>query len=315
MKTRIIVFVCIALTWACSKDSTEDSSRITVEFSEYPGRSSIIANLESSLGGEVTFSISSESVDGAFSVNRTSGLLVTWDPLAFDYEVSPVVTGIVTATNGTESEDFEITVNILDEDDIASFLTVSLASYQAANPGEWIEVTEEEFDDIANNLLEISYVGTPNGAYGSITFLTLPNQTYRYLFDRTIANQTPPMPANEYLFAFRYISGTASSNNTKVKVSLESNTAGFETVGTPLPTHGENEVFFVLKGSEVQFSDPAYIGMFSEGRMGYNLENSTQGNCYIRIGDVSTIADSNSAEVLTKLVAYQGLSTPLKQWD
>ena len=229
--------------------------------------------------------------------------------------MSPVVTGIVTATNGTESEDFVITVNILDEDDIASFLTVSLASYQAANNGEWIEVTEEEFDDIANNLLEISYVGTPNGDYGSITFLNLPNQTYTYLSNRTIANRTPTMPANEYLFAFRYISGTSSANNANVKVSLESNSTGFDTVGTPLPTHGENEVFFVLKGSEVQFSEPAYIGMFSEGRIGYNSENSTPGSCYIRSGDRSTLADSNGAEILLKLAAYQGLSTPLKQWD
>jgi len=71
-----------------------------------------------SSGGFASFSLTSESPVGAFSVNPVSGELTVADASLFDFETNPVLTGTFTVTNGAASDVANITVNLNDVTEI-----------------------------------------------------------------------------------------------------------------------------------------------------------------------------------------------------
>lgn len=316
MKTFYLLKGCLLLSLilgSCSKDSGDDGNKnITLSLDEYPSSGTTIASLQSSLDGTVLYAVTFESVKNAFAIDSRSGLLTTGDPFAYDFESDAIVTGRVTASNGTDVQTFEITINVNDIDDIEYVLSQSKSDYQSASVGDWIEITVEEYDNLAFTLTEVAYTGSEDQTYATIINAS---RGYEYHSNVTLCNEKAPIPENNYLFAFRYVSGSTEVGNAKVKISPSSRASGFQDIGIVLPQHGADEVFFVLKGNDLQYTEESYLGMYSENSIAVDIEHLGLGQHYFRTGDVSLIGDTNGITVSTHLSIYQGLSTPIKQWN
>jgi len=85
----------------------------TISMDENPSNAQIISTLTATVdSGTASYSISSQTPAGAFALDATSGELTVLDATLIDFETSPTLTVVVTATNGTASDDGTITVNL-----------------------------------------------------------------------------------------------------------------------------------------------------------------------------------------------------------
>jgi len=123
MKLFKIIFPAVFLIiWSC-KDTIEalitvTATDFTVTIDENLAIGQSLGTLSAtSSGGFASFSLTSESPAGAFSVNPVSGELTVADASLFDFETNPVLTGTFTATNGAASDVANITVNLNDIDE------------------------------------------------------------------------------------------------------------------------------------------------------------------------------------------------------
>src|SRR5690606_11665528 len=69
--------------------------------------------------GELSFELLSQSHEGAFSLNESSGVLRVADRTLFDYEVNPTISGEVRVSNGDVSIDVSVTIDLIDTGDCA----------------------------------------------------------------------------------------------------------------------------------------------------------------------------------------------------
>lgn len=311
LKTCILLGLILG---SCSKDSGGDGNNdIALSLDEYPSAGTIVATMESNLGGTVQYAITFQSAQGAFALNNSSGTVTIDDPLVFDFETNPIVTGTITASNGTDLESIEVAITVNDIDDIEYVLSDSKADYQSATENEWVEVTKQEYDSLFTVLNEISFVGTSESHFNE----SLEDLKYfEYHSNSTLANEGVPMLKEEYLFAFTYISGATEANQTKLKVSPTGLSSGYEDFGSVLPLHGADQVYFVLKGNSTTYPTDSYLAVYCGTSIGWNpFYNSNGVQHLIRSGDTNTIADFNNATVVTTVCIYHGLSTPIKQWN
>ncbi len=69
--------------------------------------------------GNLIYSLASQSVAGAMSINSTSGILTVANATAFDFEVNPTITAVASVANGTETATANITVTLNNVTDVA----------------------------------------------------------------------------------------------------------------------------------------------------------------------------------------------------
>lgn len=90
---------------------TVDDETLSIDENPTNGQNvtSAMATVDS---GTPSFSISSQTPAGAFTIDATSGQLSIMDATLFDFETNPTFTVVVTGTNGQSSDDGTITVNL-----------------------------------------------------------------------------------------------------------------------------------------------------------------------------------------------------------
>lgn len=121
-------------------DITVTKSDFTGSIAENPSSGDMIGTVSGSTNsGDVTFSLTSESAAGAFSVNASSGALSVADASLYDFETRTSITGVVTVANGAVSQTSNITVNITDVDEtdpptIWSGATMTFSKADNADP-------------------------------------------------------------------------------------------------------------------------------------------------------------------------------------
>ncbi|NAS13162.1 cadherin repeat domain-containing protein [Poritiphilus flavus] len=301
------------LIGACSKDSTDESSNdIAISLDEYPASGTTVAVLTSNLSGTTTYSIQSESVNGAFAINQESGSLTVGNSLAFDFEINETITALVNASNGTDTESIPIEVSIDDIDDIEFVLSDSKSDYQSAMAGEWLEISKKEYDSLFTIINSINLVGSSEDDYNGAARAN----SFEYHSNRTVANFGNLLPKGEYLFAFKYISGATEVNAAKVKISETSVTSGYQDFGSVLPNHGADEVYFILKGNDTNYTNDTYLAMYSDKSIAWDpfFQQSTVNHIF-RSGDTNILGGDNMViRQANTVCTYQGLSTPIKQW-
>ncbi|WP_370104299.1 cadherin repeat domain-containing protein, partial [Winogradskyella sp.] len=212
----IIAFLTIIVS-CTSKDNNNDSpsnSTIEVSVDENPSSGYLVTTIASHLSGDVSFSLTSESISQAFTLDSNSGELRVAAWQVYDYEVNPIITATVSASNGTDTENKIIIVNLNNTDDIWFFLNSSRDGYANASAGEWIAITEGEYNNLANNLFEVAKCGSTDSQYNRNDQISYDSNYYTYANDNgaTIAGQS-------YLFAFKYTCNQDNLTNTKVTYS------------------------------------------------------------------------------------------------
>lgn len=311
MKTQIqflVLLLCISM-YSCSSDdgSSNPPSNNTIEASinEYPTTGDVVTTVTSNLSGNVTFTMTSQSVSQAFGINNSSGELSVLAWQVFDYETNPVMTVTVDATNGTDTENKIIIISINNIDDISAFLNSSRTAYNNATNGEWVRVLQSEYNDLANYLSDVTKSGQSDGMFQSAG-----NNISTGGANYTVSNNNGlTMSEGSYLFAFRYYTHQNNTVDSNVKISETSHQNNFETVGENLPPHDSGYNYFVLKGNNTATTTEAYLGIYESNTIGFKSNSGS--TYYYESGDTEDLTNDNN----NRAYLYQGLSTTLKQWD
>ena len=308
-KTTLSVYICLGmlLFTSCSSDDSDSngdpsSNVISINIDEYPSSGTFLFTINSSLAGDLTYTITSQT--SALAIIISNGELSVGDWLAYDYEENDRLLATVEVSNGTETETLEYEVNINDVDDIWAFLNTSRSNYESASNGQWVWITESEYNDLANYLAETTKSGAEDNDIFNNTSVT------NYSGNRTIANDNGvTIPQGSYVFAFKYYSWINNVVSNKVKLSQGDSGGAYLDFGGVLPEHDDEFNHFVLKGVNSQTTSEGYIGMYTAGAVGVK---SNSGSRYKwRNGDVDNLDNATLGSVFL----LQGLSTTLKQWD
>jgi len=322
MKTTLKISKCIFLTillftFSCSSDddggggnSGINALNLITNFDENPTIGAIVGTIQASSGNTLSFSITTQTPSGALSIDPSTGELKVADAGAFDFETNPILSATISILDLSDTTSVTATININNLDDIASFLSTSEAAYTAAADGDWIVVTENEYNSLASNLNEVSRIGTTEAEY------THPMTTIQSTSGAWIASNitTATVPSDSYVFAFKYNAfDVVNATTAKVKLSTASGSDGYVDLGSTLPSHSGamEDVYFVLKGNMDITPNLGYLAILKaeNSRLGIKQIPGNQ-SYYWASGDTNSgLTQSDNSKML-----YQGLSTTQKQW-
>ena len=311
MKTPHFIKLCFCFTImffaSCSSDDSDSNDPsdnvITINIAEYPSNGDLIATLDSNLEGNLNYTLTFVSVPDAIIFNGNELRVGDW--LAFDYETNENIFITVDVSNGSDTEIIEYKIAIQNVDDIWAFLNgSSRTAYENANDGDWIQISESEYNDLANYLANTTKSGaSDNQIYNNTSVESSTG-------DRTIANNNDiNIPSNSYLFAFKYYSWINNVSTSRIKLSQGDAGGSYQDVGNVLPEHNDEYNHFVLKGANNPTSSEGFIGMYAGGAVGAKDDNNSSYKW--RNGNVDNLDNTASGSVYL----FQGLSTTLKQWN
>lgn len=311
----ILYLICMAWIVSCGSDGAEDTPMVPAELiviaevDENPISGSEVATVNSMLSGTLTYTLSAISVDNALEINEASGIVTIENSLAFDFERRTALSGTIIVSNGTESEEWSLRVDIRNIDDIEYWLSDSKAAYQAENSGNWVLITEDEYEKLATQLNSTSKVGTTDLLYSQGSNAEL-FETYSGV---TVSNDLSSIPENSYVFAFRYLALADALSENQVKVSAGVITGDYVDVGNSLPVHNQGQQYFVLKGArQSTTTNRGFLGIYAENGVSYDSQGNAAGTHLFGAGNLIELSSIN---VLDRVCIYQGLSSPIRQWD
>ncbi len=292
---------------------TVTANNFTTTIDENPADDAVIGTVSASASdnSSLTYTLSNQDVAGALSLNANTGELTVADASAFDFETNPSITASYTASNGTEEANATITITVNDiaEDAILANLTTSQTAYENASDGDWIIITEAEYDALASNLNSISRVGSPEDKI---------NQNDNFFgAEATVANRSGglTMPSGSYLFAFKYrAQSNTSMSGCKVKQSSTDVNSGYADLGSVLPTTSSAGFhYFVLKGSNSPTTSTGYLAVYHTQSLiaiGDPSYSFSRYQVFMGGSDGNTLTNESASFH----IAMQGLSTTEKQW-
>ena len=111
--------MCVAILSCSEEDASIETivttADLTISIDENPDQETIIGTVTGvSSTGTVSFSITSQSPNGALTINETTGELTILDITLFDFETNPTITAIVEVVDGNIKESADVTVNLND---------------------------------------------------------------------------------------------------------------------------------------------------------------------------------------------------------
>jgi len=193
-------------------------------------------------------------------------------------------------------------------------LSTSKSVYQNANTGDWIPITQAEYDLLMTNLNNVSKIGIDENLYpnNSLGISSISNNS-----GSTFSNETAAtIPKNSYVFAIRFYVGTgifARSKDNKIKISDTSITEEYIDLGNLLPesTPIDREVFYILKGNTFETKIIGYLAINMRGPNGLSIVQDPSYISHRGLDDANTLPfESEGFQVI-----FQGLSTTEKQWN
>lgn len=302
----LLVFTCSDNDDGYSNDGINAQNLITT-IDENPTNNQSVGMVQAVGSGTLNFSITSQTPNGALNINPSTGELTVADASLFDFETNAVISGNVSIINQSNSATATVAVNLNNLDDIESFLTTSKADYTAASDGDWIKITETEYNTLASSLNEVTKVATSDEEY-DFNDAIIPST-----IGFTIANNNGhTIPNDSYVYAFKFYASSIASNS-QIIISEGDIQGTYVELGGTLPTTTENEnQFYILKGNDTTTNSLAYLGFFNEARMG--LKNVPSAGNYAFDGDDNLSINLPNTFTNDVTVLYQGLSTTQKQW-
>ncbi|MFC5045284.1 cadherin repeat domain-containing protein [Aquimarina hainanensis] len=132
---------------SCSDDNSVEDQEVSItvttedmsfSIKENPEEGALIGMVTGSTNqGKVKFSIISQSITDAFTIEESTGKIYVKNKTIYDYEVTTTITGVVKVANGTAQKESKINIQIKDEEEVFS--------------GEVNLKTQEEVDAFAAN--------------------------------------------------------------------------------------------------------------------------------------------------------------------
>ncbi|WP_117879896.1 cadherin repeat domain-containing protein [Aureibaculum luteum] len=307
LKRTLLLLTVSVLAFSCSSDdpATLNINDANITADENQAIEAVLGTVTATgTDGTFAYSIASQSPVGAIAIDAVTGVITVADASTFDFETNPTITATVDVMGNSITETAQVTISLNDMDDLEFLLSSSKVAYTAASDGAWIEITKTEYDNLALKLNEVSKVATEESDYLTDDTLIKANAPTFTLANGNGIN----IPADSYVFAFRFYSKSDNHAGNKVKVSETDIKTGYSDLGGVLPTVDQGDHFFILKGNNIKITNMGYLAYLFNGDAGYN--NNDKRILYSS-GDTSSL-DSDSPNNSTFL--YQGLSTTQKQW-
>lgn len=301
----LIIITLMTIMVSCSNEDSDSfipsASDILQTIDENPTEGQSLGTVATNLTGTLLYSISSQTANGAFAINSTTGEIFVNDPLKFDYEINPLIQATISVTNSVDTATSSVLISLNNIDDIFSFLNTSQQAYINAQNGEWIQVTEDEYNLLATALYLVEKTSTSDEHYNTSESISYDSGYYTYSNNNGV--DIAPL---QYVFAIKYKGDDDNVTDAKVKISSNSVSEGFIDLGQTLPEHNAGDKYFVLKGNSQNFNSTSYLGI--SGRLAY--VNLADHNFKYRFGDSEDLTSD-----WTGIALYQGLTTTVKQWD
>jgi hypothetical protein len=116
-KNKVILLFTFALLISCTDNNEElidvSVSNFTINIDENPNINESLGVLEATTNqGNLTFSITEQVPNNAFEINATTGELVVLNNELFNYEINPIITGVVKVQNGEVFDTGNIIINL-----------------------------------------------------------------------------------------------------------------------------------------------------------------------------------------------------------
>ncbi|MBR9914571.1 MAG: cadherin repeat domain-containing protein [Algicola sp.] len=262
-----------------------------------------LGTLESNMS--VNFNITSQTPQGALTVDTSTGAIFIANPALFDYEINTVIQATVEAETSEETAISTITININNVDDIEFYLTNSKQSYIDAAANDWVLITEDEYHTLATTLKEVSKIATSDAYFDLNETIFGANAPATWAHDNGVI-----IPNNSYVFALKYYSFDDNATGAKVKQSDVSVSDGYSDLGNTLPTHDSGAHYFVMKGNSSATSATGYLAIYSPVSIGFKPFSES-----MYVGEPGDVNSFDNIDLSNSIIMYQGLSTTLKQWD
>jgi hypothetical protein len=258
--------------------------------------------------GAISYNFVSLSVVNAFSINTVTGELVISDASVFDYETNPEISAVIEVTNGDITKNISVTITL---NDIAYILSSSLTSYNSASDSKWVEITEVEYNNLADNLNYITEVGIPETLFES-DVANLNGGANNFTI-AGVGGSVNIIPESSYLFAFKYVSNVNIARTLDEVKTGTIGAPGFETIGSALVSSANSGAhYFVLKNNTeltTLANETSTLGFYSSKETGYKTLSGITN--YYASGNQNSIPTSSTESIN---YMFQGLSTTQKQW-
>lgn len=118
----------LLLTTGCSDEDNEviiNLEDLSVTVDEHPDAGFLLGKVVSDSSMPLTFSIVSQTPNGAITINEETGELTVATPALFDFETNPVITATISAEQAQNTASVTITINNVNELSVQDF-TVSV---------------------------------------------------------------------------------------------------------------------------------------------------------------------------------------------
>tara|TARA_R110002073_G_scaffold279026_1_gene443003 strand:+ start:267263 stop:268201 length:939 start_codon:yes stop_codon:yes gene_type:complete len=302
----LAVLLTVTLFVSCSSDDdvpTLDVADFNVTVDENQSENTELGTVGATgTDGVFTYSITAQSPAGSIAIDAATGKITVADASSFDFETNPSITATISVTGNSITTTASAIITLNDIDDLAFLLSDSQAAYAAAADGDWVLITETEYNLLASSLNEVTKVATSDSDYNSS------EPTGNGSPNFTVANNNGlTMPNNSYVFAFKYTVQNNSSTTNKVKQSSTSISDGYADLGGLLPAGVVGDNYLVLKASNTPTTDIGYLAIYYGSSIGFKFIGGDSYN--YATGDTNQLTNISSATFL-----YQGLSTTQKQW-
>ena len=326
LKKGILLIFTSILIVSCSSDEDANETIVTVSnltknIDENSLQGSIIGMVNgSSNTGTVNFSIVNQIPNGALAINATTGELTIADETVFDFETNPSITASVRVSAGETTNNATVTVNLNDKDDLEFLLSTSKTAYNNASTNTWVEITETEYDNLAEKLNNVSKTGATEADFNnSVTIDHGSSPEY------TVANidASTTIPNTGYLFAFKYVISSkghgVTATTAQIKQSSTSNHQGFIDIGNTLPSHSISSLiktyYFVIKGNTTATTGTGYMAFTKSSNTNPAFKRITGTTYHYQSGNSNNLGSTiyNGSGSGVKWL-HQGLATTQKQW-
>lgn len=129
-------FLSIAFLSSCGGDDDGDitpepekieitAQNFAVTIEENPAANQVLGTVDASVtNGELTFSIKSQTLEGAMAINASSGELTVADSTLFDFELNPSLNAVIeVSADDADSKEVDVTITLTDMEESRPFIT------------------------------------------------------------------------------------------------------------------------------------------------------------------------------------------------
>ncbi|MFC5046232.1 hypothetical protein ACFSTE_04320 [Aquimarina hainanensis] len=99
------------------KELTTEDFSVTID--ENPINGDTIGIVQATSDGTVSYSLLSQTPEGALNINTSTGELTVADATLFDFEVNPVITAIISVDNSGNTQNVTATINLTDVNEVS----------------------------------------------------------------------------------------------------------------------------------------------------------------------------------------------------